>query len=227
MAEEQYLLLWKGRQIGPFNAGQIREKLSAGDINRMHQINVGGRWQILDDYLEKLRGTESEVRRAEQQEAREAEIKRQFEARSNEESARPGEERSALSHLIPRDASPPPPFQPGSALPAGSPFGKFHDPPGSEAPHPPFPVSQSRTNGFAIAALVMGLCSFIPFVDFVSWILALVFGHIALTQMKGDESIKGRGMAITGLAITYFFLVVVITFVVLCLANNKPLPIRF
>jgi len=69
-ALDQYMLLWKGRQAGPFSIAQIREKLSAGDINRMHQIHVDGRWQILDDYLEKLRGVDLETKRSEQQELR-------------------------------------------------------------------------------------------------------------------------------------------------------------
>ena len=220
IAEDQYLLLWKGRQSGPFSVGQIREKLLAGDISRMHQINADGRWQILDEYMEKLRGAELEVRRAEQQKMREAEVKRQFEAPSNDD-------RGSLSHLIPREAPPPPPFQPGSASAPGSTFDRSQNASGAGAPPPPFPVSQSRMSGFAITALVMGLCNFVPFVNFASWILALVFGHIALSQMKVDDSLKGRGIAIAGLVITYFLLVVAITVVLLCLANNRPLPFQF
>jgi hypothetical protein len=220
IAEDQHLLLWKGRQFGPFSVDQIREKLSAGDINRMHQIKIDGRWQILDEYLERLRGAESEA-------------KRQMETQLDEE-------RAPLSHLIPKAAPPPPlpAFRPSFTSSPGSPSDNSEDYPGSDAPPPPFPMSQSRMSGFAITALVLGLVNcgfavtalligvnnFIPFVGLVLWILALVFGHIGLSQMKTDETLKGRGMAIAGLAITYFLLVTVTTLVVLFVANNKPLP---
>jgi hypothetical protein len=215
--DSQFLLLWKGRQTGPFSIEQIRERLFAGDINRMHQIQVDGRWQILDEYLEKLRGSDRDARRAEQQ-MREVETKRQFEAQSHDEHGNREGVRNPLSHLLPKEAPTAARHQPYDISHA--------DQFGSGAPSP-FPAPRSRMSGFAITAFVMGLCNFIPFVNFVSWILALVFGHISLSQMKADESLKGRGLAIAGLAITYFLLVVGITIIVLCLVNNKPLPFHF
>jgi Domain of unknown function (DUF4190) len=226
MIADQYLLLWKGRQFGPFSMDQIREKLSAGDINRMHQIQVEGRWQILDEYLEKLRGKDLELRRAEQQ-TRDAELKRQKDAQLHEE-------RSRLSHLMP-NVSPP------SQLPGAQPGQNVEAPPGSGAAQPPFPTSPTQTSPFAIttlalgllngglaaAALAAGLDNFIPLVSLVLWIVTLLFGHIALSQMNTDDSLEGRGMAIAGLAITYFLLVTATTVVVLLVANNKPMPFHF
>ena len=90
---------------------------------------------------------------------------------------------------------------------------------------PPAPSEQPvRTSGLAMAALGMALCNFIPYVNFISWILALVFGHMALAQMKRDESLEGRWLAITALVITYFLVVLVLTFIVLMLANHQKLP---
>jgi hypothetical protein len=209
-AADQYLLLWKGRQSGPFDIARIQEMLLAGDINRMHQIHIDGRWQILDDFLEKLRGADLEAKRAEEQQVREAATRRQIEPQASQEPANPP---------LPSPAS-----QAQQGLPAPPFANASPDPFGAGAPFPP---DKSRMSGFAVTALVMGVCNLIPFVDFVSWILALVFGHIALSQMNADDSLKGRGLAIAGLAITYFFIVVVTTFVVLCLVNNKPIPIHF
>ena len=66
----------------------------------------------------------------------------------------------------------------------------------------------------------MGLCNFVPYLNFVTWILALVFGHVALSQMKRDPAIEGRGMAIAGLVITYFLLLMGLTVGVLMVAKN-------
>lgn len=52
-----------------------------------------------------------------------------------------------------------------------------------------------RTNGLAIAALVLGLTGFIT-CGFTS-ILAVVFGHTALSQIRRDHT-DGRGMAMAG-----------------------------
>ena len=70
----------------------------------------------------------------------------------------------------------------------------------------------------------MALCNFVPYLGFFSWILALVFGHTALAQMKRDPGLDGRGMAIAGLVITYFLLVMGLTFAVLVFANYQKLP---
>jgi hypothetical protein len=73
----------------------------------------------------------------------------------------------------------------------------------------------------------MGICNFIPYFQSVSWILALVFGHIALSRTNRDESLKGRGMAIAGLAITYFLLLMGLAFIALTLANHKKLSLPY
>jgi len=70
----------------------------------------------------------------------------------------------------------------------------------------------------------MGLSTFIPYVNFLTWILALGFGHTALWQMKDDETLRGRNLAIAGLMITYFVLVLGLTFVTLMVSNNQKLP---
>lgn len=80
-------------------------------------------------------------------------------------------------------------------------------PPASAAPAVPYsgvPV----TDGKAVAALVLGLLTF------VIWILAavpaIVLGHLSLSDIKRSGGrLKGRGMALTGLIIGYLSIVAV------------------
>ena len=219
--DPQYSLLWKGRQSGPFSLAAIREKLGSGEISRMHQVNFNGRWMVLDEFLEKHAGGDPEAQLRAEAEKREAQLRRDFEQQLSAERAQQSaleerlaqaESRSSLSHLLPQ--SPPPPPQQQYLPPQPEPgFQTSHS-----ASHAP-----QRTSGLAIAALVMGLCNFVPFLNFVTWILALVFGHVALSQMKRDPALQGRGMAIAGLVITYFLLVMGLTLVILSVANNKRL----
>jgi hypothetical protein len=54
------------------------------------------------------------------------------------------------------------------------------------------------TNGFAIASMVLG----IVWVWWIGSILAVVFGHISLSQIKKTKA-GGKGMAIAGLTLGY------------------------
>lgn len=66
----------------------------------------------------------------------------------------------------------------------------------------------SRTSGLAIASLATGILGFIcdPFLA----ITAVVLGHIARSQIRKDPTLKGGGMALTGLIFGYFWIVVLI-----------------
>ena len=114
---------------------------------------------------------------------------------------------------------PPPPEQPPPAgyAPPGSPPAypppQWPPAPGQPA-YPPFPV-QTKTNGFAIASLVLG----IVWIYWIGSILALVFGYIAKGQIDrsgGRES--GRGMAVAGIVLGWIgvaVLALILVFVVI------------
>ncbi len=72
--------------------------------------------------------------------------------------------------------------------PPGYPYGP---PPGT-----PYYVVQRRTNGLAIASMVLGIL----WIYWIGSILALIFGYIARKQIKerGDD---GNGMAIAGIVL--------------------------
>jgi hypothetical protein len=69
------------------------------------------------------------------------------------------------------------------------------------APQPvyaPVPVVQSKTNGLAIAALVLGIL----WLYWLGSLLAVIFGHVALAQINKSGGLQsGRGMAIAGLVL--------------------------
>ena len=55
-----------------------------------------------------------------------------------------------------------------------------------------------KTNGLAIAALVLGIASFLPPFAICS-IPAIILGVIALNQIKKEPAVEGKGMAMAGL----------------------------
>jgi hypothetical protein len=229
-----YYLLWKGRQAGPFSLAAIREKLVSGEINRMHQVSVDGRWVVLGDFLEQQEGGPAEVRfRAEvarqQFEAaqREEQLRREYEAKIAAERAQQSALQERLAEVERRSTgqAPPPRLAPENPLPPSSfapaqPARSSVSSPGflpsatgapTYVPAPAAPnqeVAPNRTSGIAIAAFVLSICNFIPFVNFVAWIVAIILGHIALSQTERDPTLGGRRFAIAGLIITYSVLAI-------------------
>lgn len=54
-------------------------------------------------------------------------------------------------------------------------------------------------SGMAIAALILGICSFIPFLGIICAFVALTLGIIALHKINADPAQEGRSMAIAGI----------------------------
>ncbi len=210
----QYLLAWKGATSGPFTLAQIREQLVAGEISRMHHAQVEGRWVSLDELLSA--GEASERRAAAAQEAR---LRQADQGRIEAEQAQQEELAAAerRSQLLPPEARRPPVPPPPPTIRVAP--HNFTPPP--RADYNPLAASPQRTSGFAITAFVCAIANFVPFLNFVSWVLALVFGHVALNDIGKDPTLGGRGLAIAALIITYFLLILGLTFVVLMAVNGQ------
>jgi hypothetical protein len=81
---------------------------------------------------------------------------------------------------------PPPGWQPGYSIPPQQMAVQYY-------------VNVQRTSGFAIASMVLG----IVWIYWVGSILAIIFGHIALSQIRRNPNLRGRGMAIAGVVLGY------------------------
>jgi len=82
---------------------------------------------------------------------------------------------------------PPPPAAPPPPPPAGG----WYAPP---------PVERATTNGFAVAALVLGIA--VLCTGIIGGILAVVFGNLALSRIaESNGRQRGRAMAITGIVL--------------------------
>lgn len=73
------------------------------------------------------------------------------------------------------------------------------------------PPQETKTNGFSIASLVLGII----WIYWLGSILAVIFGHVALSQIKKANGRQtGRGMAIAGLVLGYIGVATLILFVI-------------
>ena len=76
-------------------------------------------------------------------------------------------------------------------------------------------------NGMAIASLC---CSIGTLFSGFTFILGIIFGHIALSQIKRQPQQEGYGFAVAGLVIGYVFLVLAVAFmlVIIILLASWP-----
>ncbi|AEE44931.1 DUF4190 domain-containing protein [Cellulomonas fimi] len=99
-------------------------------------------------------------------------------------------------------ATPPvpgPPPQPGTAVP---------HPVAGPVPYPvpgPWPQPAPRTDGLAVASLVLALCGFT--------VVAVALGHLALHRLRRTGE-RGYGLAVTGLVLGYTTLAALVVVVV-------------
>jgi hypothetical protein len=77
------------------------------------------------------------------------------------------------------------------------------------------PARPRRTNGLAIASLVLG----VTWWGWIGSVLAVVFGHIALAQIR-EHGQGGRAMAIAGLVLGYIGMALLALFVVVAFTSD-------
>ena len=66
-----------------------------------------------------------------------------------------------------------------------------------QQPSNPPAQAQGSNSGLAIASMVLGII----WVFYIGSVLAVILGHVALSKMKKDPSIGGRGFAVAGVVL--------------------------
>lgn len=171
---QEFYLSWQGQVTGPRRIREIKELLKLGEIHSLYKIQNNGQWILLRDHL-------AEMDRMARQQAVIA-------------------------------ASPPIGLQP----PAPAALGKDEKMPEDDEPasydcaeeqHPlprGLPADeQSVPPGLAIASFVLSLFFFVPFLNGITWLLALIFGHLALSNAGPRPAGKAATLALVALWISY------------------------
>jgi hypothetical protein len=93
-------------------------------------------------------------------------------------------------------------------------------PPGSQTA-PPYYVA-AKTNGFAIASMVLGII----WIYWIGSILALVFGYIAKGQIEQSGGAQtGMGMAVAGIVLGWIGVGILLLFVLLLAIGSTSLTL--
>jgi hypothetical protein len=83
---------------------------------------------------------------------------------------------------------------------------------------------QVTVAGLAIASMVLGIL----WIYWIGSVLAIIFGHIALSQIKNSNGWKtGRGMAIAGVVLGYIAMAVLVIGIVAVASGWRSTETRF
>lgn|SRR5215475_7719014 len=113
-----------------------------------------------------------------------------------------------------RGPTPPPAPPPAQSPPPGAPTPPPAPPPSYGQPTTGYGYQTGpKTNGLAIASLVLGIAGLVFYVCGVASILALVFGYMARGQIDRDPANQGgRGMAIAGIIMGWIGVAIFVIF---------------
>jgi hypothetical protein len=178
-----HTLRWKGKVTGPHTLEEIRTLLSAGQVSRMHQIEHGGEWRSLDEFLRETE--ELDRARAAATAAQEEINHRRMQRELANERMRTAAMEQQFAWLQEKQLRE---------------RGKVKE------------IPKRRTSNLAVAAFVISFCCFIPYVNFVSWIPALILAHAAQAEMDRDPNLTGRSLAQGAIVLSSTFLVVGVLF---------------
>lgn len=122
---------------------------------------------------------------------------------------------------------PPPPQQPSTPSPAST--SAWLNVPPAPAQNPPQyqpqaqsyrPYQPAKTDGGAIASLILGISSIVLCLNIFTGIPAIITGHISYSKIKKSMGrLKGEGMALTGLILGYISLPMVLIFAAVLIPN--------
>ena len=219
MKSPSFEVEWKGQSLGRFTLAELRTQLASGHLSRIHRVQVQGAWQPLGVWLDQLEAHQrNAAMQAQEQERTGAE---------HELSA----ERTRVSALEQRlrqmEQNRPPPI-PASPFPTTS----YSTPTSS--------LETTETCGMAIASLVLGILCALLFTASVvlayqsvpewlgitfcacilTWFLTIIFGHLALTEIRREPSTSGRGLALTGLILGYLVIVLIAILFIIAASQN-------
>jgi hypothetical protein len=105
---------------------------------------------------------------------------------------------------------------PGAPYPSYPPPAPAHVPGPYQAPPQPGYYSTGKLSGLAVASLVLG----ITWIFWLGSILALIFGYMALSQIKKSHD-RGRGLAIAGVVLGWIGMVTLVSVVALSAAVSE------
>ena len=182
--EEQFYISWRGNVTGPFSLEQIETRLRQRSINSLSRIQIGGEWVLLRDALAQLRHKEPEP----QPLADPAPIRELEPARAIEDS---------LDKEVPERDLPVDSAGVAGGLDLLESEGDSH--------------GEGRRLG--ITSFILSFLFFVPVLNVVTILLALVFGHIALRGVLGSVAARERPLAWMGVWSSYVYAGLLLAFV--------------
>jgi hypothetical protein len=173
--QKALFLSWQDQVTGPHTLREIQMLLKLGKIHSLYKIQSEGEWILLRDHLADL-----------DQKSRDAERK---------QAERPVVRSSGtFESSVARAAIPVPEEKPAGPMGEPVPLIQSDEEDGNE---------EGESRGIAITSFVLSLFFFVPFLNGITWLLSLIFGHLSLPDAEHGVRSKYTTMARVGLWLSY------------------------
>jgi len=204
MNASSFPVSWRGRQSGPYTADEIRSLMQSGEISGLHLVMVDQKWITVDEFLSALSPAPPPL----------PPVRAPQRVEPAQQPAAALDETASFPAMPPENGM----HRPYSAAPEVSPLEVHHAPYPPQGPgaaqwahygsHPM--MKPERTSGSAIAAFVCSLASiFLSLlwpIALLLWLLSLVLGHAAISNCNSDPTLRGKGLAVAAVTISYVVL---------------------
>lgn len=211
-SDQDYYLSWRNQITGPFTMDQIHQQLRRREISTLYKIQVNGNWESLRSYLATHKSNKEKDR------LEEAAMQKQRIEREQLELNQLREERDheirVADSVKQNQQVTSTPVQSAAAIPIDQEGSKRDD--YEEDVQNGSRRSSFSGRGLGIASFVLSLFFFIPVLNLICFILALIFGHLALSQTpssrrKDENALPWFGVSFTYIQASYLILTVLIT----------------
>jgi hypothetical protein len=178
--DKKYLLSWQSQMLGPHSVEEIKSLLNERKIHSLFKVQSDEGEVLVREFLAGLNDDRKRASAAQAEASVTQPEAAVIEAIAYDERRQAASEKTLpplpTSLLADESVSPPPLHTGGEA--------KF---------------------GFAMASFVLSLLFVLPFINLVSWVMSLIFGHMFLYASKGDRTHRGYAYAWCGVWLTYIF----------------------
>ncbi len=183
-------LSWQGQVTGPHSLREIQSLLRTGRIHSLYKVQVDGEWLLLRDHLADLIHREPAAERV----------------------VAP-QPRSGPANPVPSVGVPK-----AIPIPDAPPWRSAEDTIALRRPTADGGDPVAEPKGMAIAAFALAALFFVPYLNGITWLLALISGHLAAAQTEADRRGPVATLAWVGLWLCYveisFFLLALAWFLV-------------
>ena len=184
--DQKHFLSWRDRITGPFTMDEIEQQLRSRQINSLYKVQVNREWILLRELLGQLKREEAKLVA---ENAEQVALDRSVQAFSVQSQSSP----ARIPQIVPEESD----FHEivGTGFSEATLPDEHHDEVETEIP----------SRGFGITSFVLSQLFFVPFLNLICMLLAIVMGHLAFPRKSSPSRVGQPALPWIGVWTSYIY----------------------